>query len=146
MYRLVVIAVFALMMLSFSSPVSAGEIYDMGTVWSISMIKTEVNMQDEYIKDLAGAWNKIMAKAVEKGLVVSYKVMIGEFANPDDWDILLMIEIENMAAFDTDLEDEWDKMIEEIIGTEDQQIEQNIKKGKIREHFGSKLMREISIK
>jgi len=76
------------------------EPYEEGSVWELSMVKSEANMSDHYLKDLASLWNKIMAEAKNQGMVLSYKVLVGEAANPDDWDILLMIEFENYAVLD----------------------------------------------
>ena len=132
----------------FLVPVSAeepGKVYERGTVWSIGMIKTEANMQELYIKDLAHVWGKIMEAAKEEGLILSYKVIIGEAANPDDWDVLLMTEFENYAALDG-AEDKWDMLIEKVLGSEDQQIEASLKREEIRDSYGGKLMQEVIFK
>jgi len=123
----------------------AGELYDEGTVWSVTFVKTEANMGEEYVKDLAGAWKKVMDAAVEEGLIISYKVLWGEAANPDDWNMMLMTEMKNYAAMD-DVEDKWRALTEQAIGSEDLQLKMSIDREKIRDIFGSKLMREIHIK
>jgi len=142
-HRLVMVIIFVLLLCSASF--GAEKFYEEGSVWSIGMIKSEANMQEEYIKNLAGAWKKVMDEAKTQGLILSYKVMVGSAANPDDWDVLLMAEFENLAAMEGK-EDQWDAIAEKLIGTEEERIGKNIERGKIREIFGDKLMREITIK
>lgn len=139
-------AVILSMIFVFITPiVSAESVYTEGTVWQLSFIKSEVNMQEQYIKDLQGAWKKVMDVAVEEGLILSYKILIGGFANPDDWDVLLMVEYENYAALDG-LGDKFEPIMEKAIGTEDEQITKSLDREKIRDVFGGKLMQEIIIK
>ena len=146
MKAVVFITVFiALMFLAFVSATGEEKPYDEGTVWSIGLIRTEANMQEQYIKDLSNVWVKIMKAAKEEGLILSYKVLAGESANPDDWDVMLLAEFENYAALD-DVDDKFDMLIEKIMGDEDQQIEANLKRGEIRDNYGGKLMREVVFK
>ena len=146
MKAVVFITVFiALMFLAFVSATGEEKPYDEGTVWSIGLIRTEANMQEQYIKDLSNVWVKIMKAAKEEGLILSYKVLAGESANPDDWDVMLLAEFENYAALD-DVDDKFDMLIEKIMGDEDQQIEANLKRGEIRDSYGGKLMREVVFK
>ena len=56
-----------------------------------------------------------MEAAKKEGLVLSYKILAGASANPDDWDILLLAEYENFAAFD-DMDDKFEILIEKIMG------------------------------
>ncbi|MFH1700693.1 MAG: hypothetical protein ABIE07_08920 [Candidatus Zixiibacteriota bacterium] len=125
--------------------VSAESPYTEGSVWQISLIQTEANMQDQYIKDLQGAWKKVMDAALKEGLILSYTVFVGGASNPDDWDVMLMVEYENYAALDG-LGDKFEAIIENAIGTEDEQIKKSLGREKIREIFGGKLMQEITIK
>lgn len=146
MKAVVFITVFiALMFLAFVSATGEEKPYDEGTVWSIGLIRTEANMQEQYIKDLSNVWVKIMKAAKEEGLILSYKVLAGESANPDDWDVMLLAEFENYAALD-DVDDKFDMLIEKVMGDEDQQIEANLKRGEIRDNYGGKLMREVVFK
>lgn len=127
------------------STLGGDEPYEEGSVWGLSMVKSEANMADHYLKDLASLWNKIMAEAKSQGIILSYKVLIGEAANPDDWDILLMIEFENYAILDT-IDDKLDAIMEKVAGTEEELTKANIERGKIREIYGGKMMREIIFK
>ncbi len=128
-----------------ATAVGQEKVYDEGTVWSVGMIKTEANMQEEYITDLSKAWQKIMEAAKAEGLIVSYQIFIGEAANPDDWDVMLLTEFENYAALDG-LYDKFDALVANTLGGEEEQMKANIERGKIRDVFGGKLMQEIHIK
>src|ERR1039457_5225647 len=82
--------------------------YKHGSVWSVGFIKTGPNMSMDYIKSLKTTWKAVADEAVKQGLILSYKILEGTAANPDDWNIMLMQEYKNMAAFDGN-EDKWDR-------------------------------------
>ena len=87
-----------------------------------------------------------MKEAVKEGLVKSYKILLGQAANQDDFNIILMIENENMAALDPNPTrkakmDEIQKKISSNMKGEFEKTVPNYEN--IRELFGTKLMREI---
>jgi hypothetical protein len=104
------------------------ETYDAGTVWQLTMVKIKANMQDDYLKGLTKTWKSSMDMMVKENMIKSYKILSGAAANEDDFDLLLMVEMENMAAMDPNAD-------------RDKKMDQNI-----REITGSKLMREIYLK
>lgn len=121
--------------------------YKEGTVWQVSFIKTKANMGEEYLKGLSANWVKIHNEAVKQGLIVSYKVLTGDASNPQDWDIMLMVEYKNMAVMDdTSTEAKWETLMKSFVGSEDQQKSLNQQRGDIREIYGSKLVREVIFK
>lgn len=124
------------------STIAEEKAYEEGTIWSVGLVRTEANMQDQYIKDLSNVWIKIMQAAKEEGLILSYKVLAGESANPDDWDIMLLAEFENYAALDG-IDDKLDKLVVQLLGEEEEQIKASLEREKIRDSYGSKLMQEI---
>ncbi|UCH65809.1 MAG: hypothetical protein JSW63_01365, partial [Ignavibacterium sp.] len=63
-------------------------------------------MADDYLKDLTKTWKASMEEALKEGLIKSYKVLLGAPANEQDFNIVLMIENENMAVFDPNPERE----------------------------------------
>ena len=77
---------------------SQGLPYTEGSVWSVGFVKTKPGMGKEYLKNLAANWRAMNEAAKKEGLVISYKVLQGAAANPEDWDIMLLIEYKNMAA------------------------------------------------
>jgi hypothetical protein len=76
---------------------------------------------------------------------MDYKILIGDPATPQDFNILLMVESKNMAALDNARE-KFDPITKKIEGTSDQQRATATQRLEIREIMGSKHMREITLK
>jgi len=70
---------------------------------------------------------------------------MGESLNRDDWDILLMVEYKNFAAFDIP-EAKWDELMKKVIGDESKQKQGDTQRGELREILGGKTMREVILK
>lgn len=119
--------------------------YTEGSVWEITMVKTKAGMGDDYLKGLAKTFKGTLDEAKKQDLILSYKILLGEAANPQDYDILLMVESKNMAAFDNARE-KFDPINNKIMGSQDQQRATAVKRLDIREILGAKVMREITLK
>ena len=119
--------------------------YTEGPVWTITMVKAKAGMGDEYLKGLAKTFKGTLDEAKKQNLIMSYKILLGEAATPNDFNILLMVESKNMAALDNARE-KFDPIARKIEGTPDQQRATQTKRLEIREIMGSKLMREITLK
>jgi hypothetical protein len=119
--------------------------YTEGPVWTISMIKTKPGMADDYLKNLAQIYKAVNDEAKKQGIIMDYKILLGNDSTPQDFDILLMQEFKNMAAFDG-LRDKTDPIAKKLIGSEDVQRQGAVKRMEIREIMGNKLMREITLK
>ncbi len=119
--------------------------YTEGSVWQITMVKTKYGMTDDYLKGLAKTFKGTLDEAKKQGLILDYKILIGDAASPEDFDILLMVESKNMAAFDNARE-KFDPISKKIEGTVDQQRATAVKRLDIRQIMGNKLMREITLK
>ena len=119
--------------------------YTEGPVWTITMVKAKAGMTDEYLKGLAKTFTGAMDEAKKQNLIMDYKIMLGDAATPQDFDILLMVESKNMAALDG-LREKTDPIARKIQGTPDQQLATQTKRLEIREIMGSKNMREITLK
>ena len=119
--------------------------YTEGPVWTISMIKTKPGMADDYLKNLAQIYKAVNDEAKKQGIIMDYKILLGNDSSPQDFDILLMQEFKNMAAFDG-LREKTDPIAKKLIGSEDVQRQGAVKRMEIREIMGNKLMREITLK
>jgi hypothetical protein len=119
--------------------------YTEGPVWNITMVKAKAGMGDEYLKALAKTFKASLEEAKKQNLVLDYKILLGNAATPQDFDILLMVESKNMAALDNARE-KFDPIARKIVGTTDQQQAIQVKRLDIREIMGTKLMREITLK
>jgi hypothetical protein len=128
---------------------SQDDVYDEGTVWSLTFVRTGANVAEDYLKDLSKTWKVFMDEAVKEGYIKSYKILFGLPANEDDFNIVLMIENENMAAYDPDPErdaksDEIEKKVKESMEGKYDETVANYES--IREIYGTKVMREIFLK
>ena len=119
--------------------------YTEGPVWNITMVKVKPGMGDEYLKGLAKTFKGSLEEAKKQNLVLDYKILLGNAATPQDFDILLMVESKNMAALDNGRE-KFDPIARKTVGTTDQQQAIQVKRLDIREIMGTKLMREITLK
>ena len=119
--------------------------YTEGGVWQITMVKTKPGMSDDYLKALAKIFKSTNDEAKRQGIITDYKILVGDAATQQDYDILLMIEYPNMAALDG-LRDKTDPIGAKMVGTEDQQRQLAVKRLEIRDIMGDKTMREITLK
>ncbi len=119
--------------------------YTEGPVWNITMVKVKPGMGDEYLKSLAKTLKASLEEAKKQNLVLDYKILLGDAATPQDFNILVMVESKNMAALDNGRE-KFDPIARKILGTTDQQQAIQVKRLDIREVMGTKLMREITLK
>ena len=119
--------------------------YTEGSVWTVTMVKTKTGMTDEYLKELAKTLKASLEEAKKQNLVLDYKILLGNPATPQDFNILIMVESKNMAAQDNTRE-KFDPIARKVVGTTDQQQAMQVKRLDIREIMGTKLMREITLK
>ena len=119
--------------------------YTEGPVWTVTMVKAKAGMTDEYLKGLAKTFTSAMDEAKKQNLIMDYKILLGPAATPQDFDILLMVELKNMAALDG-FREKADPIARKIQGTPEQQLATQTKRLEIREIMGTKDMREITLK
>src|SRR5207237_8417980 len=105
--------------------------YTEGPVWQITMVKTKYGMTDDYLKGLAKTFKGTLEEAKKQNLILDYKILLGNAATPQDFDILLMVESKNMAALDNGRE-KFDPIARKIVGTTDQQQAMAVKRLDIR--------------
>jgi hypothetical protein len=119
--------------------------YTEGSVWTITMVKAKYGMSDQYLKGLAKTFKGTLDEAKKQNLIISYKILLGDSANPHDFDILLMVEQKNMASFDNARE-KFDPIAKKIEGSIEEQEKTATKRLEIREIIGNKTMREVTLK
>jgi len=119
--------------------------YKDGSVWSVGMIKTNANMSKEYLKQLKSTWIAVHDEAVKQGLILSYKVLSGASANPEDFDVLLLVEYKNMASMEGQ-DAKWDDIYKKVVGNDDAQKKLNEARLVMRTVYGGKLFRELLYK
>jgi hypothetical protein len=119
--------------------------YTEGSVWTLSMIKTKTGLSDEYLKQITGTVKPVYEEAKKQKIILSYKILDGEASNPHDFNILILVEYPNWAAFDT-LRDKMDPLLTKVMGSEEQRKDMAVKRLDVREILGTKTMREITLK
>ncbi len=138
---------FAVLFLSCASFVRAqGDApYTEGSVWSVTQVKTKPGFTDDYLRQLKSIFVGELDEAKKEGLILSYKILLGSYSTPADYDILLMIEYKDFAAFDGQRA-KFDAIDKKLFGTPDQEREGAAKRMEIREILGDKLLQEITLK
>ena len=149
-FKMLVILCFVFSMISISSVSIAQDIYDSKTVWRISTIRIDANMEDKYLENLSKTWKMSMDMAKEEGLIKSYKILKGPAANEADYNLLLMVENEKMGDYDPDptKDAKWETIEEKVIAELSKETfdETVAMYGDIRKFLGVKIMREIELK
>src|SRR6202011_1330612 len=111
----------------------------------VTLVRTKAGMSDDYIQNLAGAYKATSEEEKQQGVILDYKIFLGDAANRDDFDIMLMVEYKNMAALDG-LREKTDPIARKLIGGEDVMKQASAKRMEIREILGTKTMREVTLK
>jgi hypothetical protein len=117
--------------------------YSEGSVWDITYVQTEPGQFDAYLHDLRSNWRRTMEAAKAEGHVLSYRVISSGRGNPQDWNLLLLVEYPNMAALDNSMAI-MERISREVLQrTPQQQSEAAVQRGQLREILGGKLGREL---
>jgi hypothetical protein len=128
-----------------SAAVATGAPYTEHSVWDITLVKTKAGLDDDYLRGIAQTFKGVMDEQKKQGLITDYKVLIGDSSNRDDFNILLMVEYKNMAAFDG-LREKTDPIMTKVMGGQDAQRQLAVKRLDVREILGTKTMREVILK
>jgi quinol monooxygenase YgiN len=126
-------------------PAQSDAPYTEGTVYAITMVRTKPGMEDEYLKSLAANLKPMLDEAKSTGLIISWSVLLGEAATPQDYNVVLVEQYKNMAAFDG-LRDKFDPIEKKVVGDASKMTQLAVKRMEIRDIVGSKIMREIKLK
>jgi hypothetical protein len=102
-------------------------------------------MMDLYLRDLGANRKKLMEQAKKDGLILSERLLSGDATGREDFDLILMVEFKNWAAFDG-LSDKFRVLAEKMVGSEDKQTQMMVKRTEVREILGTKTMQEIFLR
>jgi hypothetical protein len=119
--------------------------YREGSVWTLTFVKVKPGMMDTYLRDLGANRKKLMEQAKKDGLIISEKLLAGDAAGREDFDLVLMVEYKNWAAFDG-LSNKFRALAEKMVGSEDKQVQMMVKRTEVREVFGTRTMQELFLK
>src|SRR5207237_6359123 len=101
--------------------------------------------ENDYLRRIAQSFKCKMEEKKKQGLIMDYKVMIGDASDRNDFNILLMVEYKNMAAFDG-LREKTEPIMAKVMGGQDAQRQLAVKRLDVREILGTKTMREVILK
>jgi hypothetical protein len=133
----------ALMLSAVTEAAAQERPYQQGTVWDVTYVKTEPGQFDAYMNNLRNGWVRTMEAAKAQGHVLSSRVISAERGNPQDWNLLLLVEYPNMAALDNSMA-VMDRIQREVVQQTPQQAsEATVQRRQLREILGGKLGREL---
>jgi hypothetical protein len=119
--------------------------YKNGSAWTVSFVQVKNGMGLDYLNSLKTTWKAVQDEGIKQGLILSYKIFEGTASNPDDWQIMLMVEYKNLASMEGN-EDKWDAIQKKVIGSEEDQKKLREIRVNMRTMYGTKLMREVVYK
>lgn len=119
--------------------------YVEGPAWEIQMIKAKYGFEDNYFENLRATLKPALDEAKKQKVILDYKIFFGEAASSHDYNVLILLKFQNMAAFDN-LRDRLDPILVKAAGSVHQQTEIQVKRLDLREVIGEKIMREIMLK
>jgi hypothetical protein len=121
------------------------ETYEEGPVWQIMTFRTAPGKTELYLKNIATVWEHQLKLAVEKSVLVDYKVLTKWSSSPDDWNIMVIEIFPNMASYDTFWED-WAAIDSETVDTPEFQERFERLQSTGTEFLGTVFAREVRLK
>lgn len=73
--------------------------YADGPVWLITLVKTKFGMTEDYLKGLEKAIMGVIDEAKKQNMVSDFKILIGDAATTQDFNIMVMVQSKDMANF-----------------------------------------------
>ena len=116
--------------------------YRDGTVWNVTFVRMKPGMDTAYLNYLASDWKRNQEAAKKEGLIVSYKVLSTEAHNPNDWNLILMTEVKDLATMEAN-QDKADALSQKMVGDDQKQMQGYKDRSEIREIMGIRLAREV---
>jgi hypothetical protein len=141
-----ILLLIAMFVITFSTGSFAQErTYQSGSEWVVSFVQIKNGMNRDYLNSLKTTWKAVQDEGIKQGLILSYKVFEGNASNPDDWQIMLMVEYKNLASMEGN-EDKWDAIQKKVVGNEEDQKKLRDMRVNMRTMYGTKLLKEIVYK
>jgi hypothetical protein len=117
-------------------------LYKNGSAWTVSFVQIKNGMGREYLNSLKTTWKAVQDEGIKQGLILSYKILESPASNPDDWQIMLMVEYKNLASMEGN-DDKWDAIQAKVVGNEEDQKKLRDLRVNMRTMYGTKTMREV---
>ncbi len=121
------------------------ETYEEGPVWQIMRFRAAPGKTEISLRNIATVWEHQLKLAVEKDVLVDYKVLTKWSSGPEDWNIMVIEIFPNMASYDTFWED-WAAIDEETVDTPEFQERFERLESTGSEFLGTVFAREVHLK
>lgn len=141
----ILVLIFALTMVLTVNSFAQERTFKQGSAWTVAFVQVKNGMGVDYINSLKTTWRAVQEEGIKQGLILSYKILEGDASNPDDWQIMLMVEYKNLASMDGN-DDKWDAIQKKVVGNEEDQKKLRELRVNMRTMYGTKLMREVVYK
>jgi hypothetical protein len=116
--------------------------YRNGSIWTLAFVRMQPGMDTAYLGFVASEWKKEQEALKKEGIILSYKVLQTEDHGPDDWNLILMTEVKDLATLEA-TEAKAESIALQLAGG-DQKAQQGYKdRLQIRQIIGNRLAREI---
>lgn len=116
--------------------------YHPGTVWEIQFIRVKPGMDNAYKDWLASDWKKEQDAFKAQGFILGYKVLETEGHNPNDFNLMLMTEVKDLATLEAN-ERKADALAQQVMGSDEQQRQGYKNREALREPLGARIAREV---
>ncbi len=128
-----------------TAPASAQDntrVYEPGSVWAVSYVRTKPGMFNAYLNDLSKVWRVFLDAQAEDGDILSYKVLSVTSPRDGEANLILMVEFKNFATFDRSPE-YFEELTKKVQGSLDASIQAGIDRGALRDLMGGVNAREL---
>lgn len=119
--------------------------YTEGTVWTFTFMRIKPGMLNAYLREVAPQRKAYVDEAKKQGLILSSRILYGDSVSKDDWDLVIVNEYKNWAAFDG-LSEKFNALLNKFGSSEQDRIQLTTKRGEMRDFIGTKTMQELILK
>lgn len=119
--------------------------YTEGPVLTVSFVRTQPGMFDEYMRYLDRTYKPLLDEAKKAGIVVDWAIYSARPRDPQDADLVFTITYKDMAAFDN-LQARMDPLAKKAFGSLPKAASAAADREKLRKELGSQLVRQLILK
>ena len=119
--------------------------YEEGPVWQIMTFRTAPGKTELYLKNVATVWEHQLKVAVQRGVLVDYKILTKWSSHPDDWNVMVIEIFPNMASYDSFWED-WAAVDAQTVDTPEYQKRLDGLEPTGTQFLGTVFAREVRLK
>jgi hypothetical protein len=115
-----------------------------GNVVHMTFIRTRTGQDLGYLEAIADVWKKQQEALKGEGIIAGYRILQGNAASEDDFNIILVTEYKDFRAMEENA-DKQTVILQKIAG-DHQSSAQVFQDEKVREFFGTRVLRNIILR